>query len=143
MRILIDKTRHEVYVDGKRTPRIPPTEYKILVQLAEAKGMVVDRRQILDLIWGIGNGGRVDTRTVDQHIARLRNNLGAGRACIVTRTGFGYKAENVDFMHSAPIYGQVTEIERFFDPKPGARVTLDVSGDVLQELKKGQKILVA
>ena len=142
-RITIDRDRRDIYVDGRKIKPLPPKEYDILLTLADGNGRVITRAELLDLSWGKGHGMKVDSRTIDQHIGRLRKNLGSGASCIITRTNAGYQAINVGFLRKETIYGVVSEIERHFDPKPGARVTLDVSGDVLQELKKGQKILVA
>ena len=68
-----------------------PKEVEILHLLASHVGQVMDREQILSLVWGYDYFG--DTRTVDTHIKMLRESLGAYRKFIVTVWGTGYKFE--------------------------------------------------
>lgn len=86
----VDFARHEVKVNGK-TVRLATKEFQLLKLLLEADGKVLAREQLLELIWGHEAGLELETRTVDQHVARLRRKLGAGGAVIVTVPNFGYK----------------------------------------------------
>ena len=88
--ISIDFERHEVSVRGKRT-RLAPKEFAILKLLVEANGKVLSRDQLLQSIWGHDQDVEIDTRTVDQHVARLRRKLGAESARVATVTNFGYQ----------------------------------------------------
>ena len=68
----IDKDRHEVFVYGERK-HLPLKQYQILILLWE-NNKLLTRQEIISEIW---NGDKdVDTRTVDQHIARLRASVG-------------------------------------------------------------------
>lgn len=85
-----DFERHEVYVKGKYCT-IPPKEFEILKLLIQAKGKVLSRNDILNKVWGYEDSSVIDTRTVDQHIARLRKCLLSERERIMTIANFGYQ----------------------------------------------------
>ena len=88
--IVIDKQRHQVTSTGNEV-ELTSTEFKLLLYLAEKKGCVQSREQLLQRVWGYSN--TADTRTVDTHITRLRGKLGAPGDIIKTVRGFGYKIE--------------------------------------------------
>ena len=79
-----------VYVDGERVD-LTPKEYDVLTYLAEHKGVVLTRAQILSAVWGYEYVG--DDRTVDWQVKLLRGKLGACRDHVVTVRGTGYKLE--------------------------------------------------
>jgi DNA-binding response OmpR family regulator len=66
-------------------------EVGILTYLATNRGRAVDRGELLRHVWGLNPKG-IQTRTVDMHIARLREKLsdGSGESVIVTVRGKGY-----------------------------------------------------
>jgi len=67
-------------------------EVAILALLAGERGRIVSRRRLLADVWGMGSPERIETRTVDMHIAKLRKKLGAdGRDAIETVRGEGYR----------------------------------------------------
>ena len=68
---------------------LTPTEYRLLVTLLERRGRVQSRQQLLETAWDIH--ARIETRTVDMHVQRLRTKLGADGALIETVRGFGYR----------------------------------------------------
>lgn len=84
----VNVPRHEVYVNGMR---VFPTlkEFRLLHVLKSADGCVLTRDQLLTAVWK----KRADSRTVDQHIARLRKKIGAD--AIETVAGLGYKFSGV------------------------------------------------
>jgi len=84
----IDPQRHEVSVKGKEI-ELTATEYKLLLTLASQPGRVFTREQLLEDVWEYNSA--VDTRTVDTHVRRLREKLGAAADYIETIRGFGYK----------------------------------------------------
>ena len=88
--ISIDFERHEILVAGKPAD-LAPKEFAILKLLIEANGKVLSRDQLLQMIWGHEKDMEIDTRTVDQHIARLRRKLRSERDRIVTVPNFGYQ----------------------------------------------------
>jgi len=86
----IDAERHEVTVKGKAV-RLAPKEFALLLLLVEADGKVLSRDRLLELIWGHDKSMDIDTRTVDQHVARLRRKLGPAGERITTVPNFGYQ----------------------------------------------------
>lgn len=69
-------------------------EYDLLLYLAQNKGRILSRSQILDSVWGIDFV--CDTRTVDIHVQRVRKKLDENKnnSIIETAFGIGYKLVN-------------------------------------------------
>lgn len=88
--IEMDFERHEILVRGKPA-YLAPKEFAILKLLIEANGKVLSREQLLEIIWGHEQDIELETRTVDQHIARLRRKLGPEKTRITTVPNFGYQ----------------------------------------------------
>jgi len=86
----VDLERREVRVKGK-PKRLTPREFDLLRLLVEADGKVLSRETILDTLWGSDHVAEISTRTVDQHVARLRRKLKPEGHRIVTVTKSGYK----------------------------------------------------
>ena len=86
--ITVDLNAFDVSVDGKSID-LTPTEYRLLVSLLERRGRVQDRRQLLEAAWDVH--ARIETRTVDMHVQRLRTKLGPAGEWIETVRGFGYR----------------------------------------------------
>ncbi len=86
--VTIDPARREVTVAGKPAT-LRTKEFDLLHALAEHRGLVLTREQLLNLVWGFDFYGQ--TRTVDVHIAHLRKILAGSRVSIETVTGVGYK----------------------------------------------------
>jgi two-component system phosphate regulon response regulator PhoB len=86
--VMIDRAAHRVTVD-EREVELTPTEYRLLLTLAERRGRVQDRRHLLETVWEAAPD--VQTRTVDMHVQRLRTKLGAAGDLIETVRGFGYR----------------------------------------------------
>ncbi|MBM4167099.1 MAG: winged helix-turn-helix transcriptional regulator, partial [Ignavibacteria bacterium] len=61
----------------------------LLEYLIKHKGDVVTREKLLDKIWG--NDVRVNDRTIDVHIRKIREKLGEFADCIETIKGIGYR----------------------------------------------------
>ena len=91
--ITIDLNALDVTVDGKSV-ELTPTEFRLLVSLLERRGRVQDRRQLLEAAWDVH--ARIETRTVDMHVQRLRTKLGAAGDWIETVRGFGYRFRGKD-----------------------------------------------
>ena len=86
--ITVDLNALTVSVDG-RPVDLTPTEYRLLTTLLERRGRVQSRQQLLELAWDIH--ARIETRTVDMHVQRLRSKLGVAGNWIETVRGFGYR----------------------------------------------------
>jgi len=78
----------EVTVAGKRVP-LRVKEFDLLLALLDHVNIVLSRDQLLDLAWGYEYYGH--TRTVDVHIAHLRDKLSGSDLIIETVWGMGYK----------------------------------------------------
>jgi len=88
--IEIDRERYTVTIRGKSV-KLSATEFKLLLFLAERRGKVFSRGQLLDAVWR--DEAFVEPRTVDVHIRRLRSNIEADPAeprYIKTMRGIGY-----------------------------------------------------
>ncbi|HIC94580.1 MAG TPA: response regulator transcription factor [Anaerolineae bacterium] len=86
--VTIDPARREVTVAGKPV-KLRAKEFDLLLALAQHRGLVLSRNQLLDLVWGYDFYG--GTRTVDVHIAHLREKLAGSDVVIETVRGVGYK----------------------------------------------------
>ena len=86
--LVIDKPRHLVTWRGKNVD-LTATEFKLLELLAQRRGRVQSREQLLRDVWEYNN--LIDTRTVDTHMRRLREKLGAGAKYLDTVRGVGYR----------------------------------------------------
>jgi two-component system phosphate regulon response regulator PhoB len=84
----IDRSAHRVTVDDAEVD-LTPTEYKLLLLLAERSGRVQPRALLLETVWDAAPD--IQTRTVDMHVQRLRNKLGRVGDMIETVRGFGYR----------------------------------------------------
>jgi len=72
-----------------RTLALTPREFDLLVFFARHPGRVLSREELLRKVWGYDYLG--ETRTVDVHVRRLRQKLGASGESIETVLGAGYK----------------------------------------------------
>ena len=89
-KIEIFPQKYKVTVSGKEI-ELTSTEFRILLLLVKRKGWVFSRDQILEHLY---EGDRiVFDRTVDVHIAHLRDKLGKLGDCIKSIRGIGYKIE--------------------------------------------------
>jgi two-component system alkaline phosphatase synthesis response regulator PhoP len=87
--VTIDPARREVTVAGELI-ELRAKEFDLLLTFAENKGIVLNREQLLNLVWGYDFYGQ--TRTVDVHIAHLRKRIsGSNIVRVETVTGVGYK----------------------------------------------------
>nr|WP_150107515.1 response regulator transcription factor [Pedosphaera parvula] len=80
--------KHLALVKGKPV-ELTATEFKLLTVLAQRRGRVQSREQLLQDVWEYDN--LIDTRTVDTHMRRLREKLGAAARYLDTVRGVGYR----------------------------------------------------
>ncbi len=86
--IRVDRSAHRVFVNEIEV-ELTPTEYKLLLTLAERRGRVQARSHLLETVWDAAPD--IQTRTVDMHIQRLRTKLHPAGDLIETVRGFGYR----------------------------------------------------
>jgi two-component system alkaline phosphatase synthesis response regulator PhoP len=84
----IDKEGRKVWVGGELVD-LTATEFDLLLALAEHRGMVLSRDQLLEKIWGHDYYGEI--RVVDVHIGHIRQKI--GEEYIATVRGVGYRFE--------------------------------------------------
>ena len=89
--IRIDKISRRVYVDDREI-ELTYKEFELLAYLVQNKGIVLSRDKIMSEIWGFDFEG--ESRTVDVHIAFLRQKLGKKGQYIKTIRNVGYKMED-------------------------------------------------
>lgn len=86
--LIVDLDQRSASVAGEPL-QLRPKEFDLLATLARFPGFAMDRDRLLDLVWGSRYYG--DQRTVDVHIAWLREKLSRSRLKIQTVWGVGYK----------------------------------------------------
>jgi DNA-binding response OmpR family regulator len=84
----IDLAGYEARLHG-RPVDLTHQEFELLKFLAQNRGRVYTREQLLSRVWGYSYSG--GSRTVDIHVRRLRAKLGAAAGLIVTVRNVGYK----------------------------------------------------
>jgi len=87
-RLRVDRTAHRVFVDSAEVV-LTALEFRLLSTLIERRNRVQSRDALLADVWGLQM--HVETRTVDTHIKRLREKLGAAGEYIHTVRGVGYR----------------------------------------------------
>lgn len=90
--LALDVTAHQVSLNGEELS-LTPTEFRLLQVLLERRGRTQSRRQLLERAWDLETevAERIQTRTVDMHVRRLRSKLGDVGDWVETVRGFGYR----------------------------------------------------
>ena len=88
--IVVDKTAHEVSIDGQPV-ELSFKEFELLSYFMENAGIALSRERILNRVWNYDYFG--DARTIDTHVKKLRSKLGDKGEYIQTIWGMGYKFE--------------------------------------------------
>ncbi len=86
--LTLDPAAHRVMWEGQPL-RLGPTEFKLLNYLMRHPERVHSRAQLLDKVWG--DHVFIEERTVDVHVKRLREALGAAGMLVETVRGAGYR----------------------------------------------------
>jgi two-component system, OmpR family, phosphate regulon response regulator PhoB len=90
--IRMDLSSHQATLSGEEI-NLTPTEFRLLQSLVERRGRTQSRQQLLEKAWDVESHAseRIQTRTVDMHVRRLRGKLGETGDWIETIRGFGYR----------------------------------------------------
>jgi len=91
-RLRADGEAHRVWVDDQEL-RLTALEFRLLSTFMARRGRVQTRETLLSDVWGIQ--ADVTTRTVDTHVKRLREKLGAAGEYVETVRGVGYRWRSV------------------------------------------------
>lgn len=86
--IRLDTQHQKVYLN-EQDLKLTKLEYELFYYLAQNKGRILSREQLLNKVWGMDYLG--DERTVDTHIRRVRDKV--GKELIITHRGMGYSLE--------------------------------------------------
>ncbi|WP_155947022.1 phosphate regulon transcriptional regulator PhoB, partial [Pseudacidovorax intermedius] len=86
--LVLDTATHRVTWQGAAL-KMGPTEFKLLAYLMQNAERVHSRSQLLDKVWG--DHVFIEERTVDVHVKRLRESLGAAASMVETVRGAGYR----------------------------------------------------
>jgi len=85
----VDIAARQATLDG-RALALTRKEFDLLVELIRRRGRVLTRERLLEMVWGYDFPG--ETRTVDVHVRRLRQKLGAPvDSRLETVVGVGYR----------------------------------------------------
>lgn len=84
----VDPERHRCFVNDEEI-ELTAKEFRLLSTLMARPGRVMTRERLLDEVWG--SEITVTTRTIDTHLKRLREKLGAAGDLIETVRGVGYR----------------------------------------------------
>jgi DNA-binding response OmpR family regulator len=84
----MDEGSREVYIGGQPV-ELRMKEFDLLIAFVRHMGLVLERDKLLNIVWGYDYFG--DTRTVDVHVAHLRDRLEGSTLAIQTVRGVGYK----------------------------------------------------
>jgi len=87
----VDFTRHQVQRQGQPIS-MAMKEFEILQLLVRRRGEPVTREQMLEEVWGYEKGNLPETRTVDNHIAKLRTKVGAEHIETLPKLGYRFRA---------------------------------------------------
>jgi len=88
--IRIDPAARQAWVD-ERLLELTSIEFELLYTLAQHRGMVLSREQLLEKVWGGNYFGEL--RVVDVHLGHVRRKLGR-EELIATVRGIGYRFED-------------------------------------------------
>jgi DNA-binding response OmpR family regulator len=91
----VDFARREIVLPDGRTAALSERETALLRYLLTNPGRAIARDEILQSVWGLNPRGLGPTRTIDVHIARLRDKLGDDGhepSILATVRGKGYMA---------------------------------------------------
>lgn len=88
--IVLDEAAHMVAIDEKSID-LSFKEFELLSYFMKNEGRALTRENILNQVWNYDYFG--DARTIDTHVKKLRNKMGAKGAYIHTIWGMGYKFE--------------------------------------------------
>jgi DNA-binding response OmpR family regulator len=86
----VDWGKHVVSVESKPV-ELTSKEFGLLKALVGAKGRVLSREALLEMVWGYERSVEIETRTVDLHVSQLRKKLKPVARRLLTVKGAGYR----------------------------------------------------
>jgi len=97
-RLRLDKRSRRVWIDDEEIlPPLSVSQFSLMEQLYDRQGRVIDRRELIESIWGDEEAVGVSEQALDALVRRLRDRLASvdpTRAFIVTVRGHGLRLDN-------------------------------------------------
>lgn len=96
--VTADLERCELLLSNNERVKLSEKEAEVLDHLAQNKNRIVSREELLMRVWKVKNPG-IETRTVDMHIARIREKFNDNKLALgvlETVRGRGYKLNVVE-----------------------------------------------
>ncbi|MEE4175240.1 MAG: response regulator transcription factor [Xanthomonadales bacterium] len=78
---------------GRDPVHLTEIEYRLLQELLQVKGRVLTRETLMERVWGHSRAVKLETRTLDVHMSRLRNKLRSASESIITVRNVGYRID--------------------------------------------------
>lgn len=85
--IMVDVAAKRILKDGKPV-ELSPKEYSLIEYLANHRGTVIDRDRLYEAVWGDFEPSFETLSTVNVHVSRVRQKLGADIIRTVKLEGF-------------------------------------------------------
>ena len=86
--IALDIHAHQCFIADEEV-MLTALEFRLLRKFLENEGLVLTREVLLSDVWNMDP--KMNTRTVDKHVQRLRNKMGGAGKYILTIRGVGYR----------------------------------------------------
>jgi DNA-binding response OmpR family regulator len=77
----------------KNPVHLTAIEYRLLQELLQVRGRVLTRETLMARVWGHSKSSKLETRTLDVHMSRLRNKLDSASESIITVRNVGYRID--------------------------------------------------
>ena len=102
--LTLDAATHRISFQSQEL-KLGPTEFKLLHYLMKHAERVHSRSALLDKVWG--DHVFIEERTVDVHVKRLREALGAAGSMVETVRGAGYRLTSVSAVAAVTVFPAV------------------------------------
>ena len=96
--LVLDAGTHRISFQNQEL-KLGPTEFKLLHYFMKHAERVHSRSSLLDKVWG--DHVFIEERTVDVHVKRLREALGAAGSMVETVRGSGYRLTSMASISAA------------------------------------------
>lgn len=90
----IEMVPEQWVVSVDRSPvHLTEIEYRLLQELMQVRGRVLTRETLMERVWGHSRSAKLETRTLDVHMSRLRSKLRSASESIITVRNVGYRID--------------------------------------------------
>ncbi len=88
--VVVDISRKRVLIDGE-SAAFTFKEFELLQYLVLREGRTIERTELVNSLWSVGDADAPGERTIDVHVRRLRAKLGRYEDIVRTVRGVGYR----------------------------------------------------